>query len=151
MEKSMAVMEPSGGGRIEALPMSRKWMIAYWVFTLYIASTQLWGGVTDILHAPPLFAILLHLGYPPHFSTLLGTWKVLGAVALLAPRYPLLKEWVYAGMFFDFSAAMVAHAAAGDGVASQIGPLLSIAMLFGSWYLRPQPRRLAGTPGFRKP
>jgi DoxX-like family len=47
-------------------------------------------------------------------------WKVLGAVALLAPGYPLLKEWAYAGFFIDFSAAMVAYASAGDGVVSYI-------------------------------
>jgi hypothetical protein len=150
MDNSMAVLEPSSGGRIGAVPASRKWMIAYWVLTAYIAFESLWAGVADILHAAPLFGILLHLGYPPHFGTMLGIWKVLGVVALLAPRYPLLKEWAYAGMFFDFSAAIVAHAAAGDGGVSYIGPVLSIPVLLGSWYLRPQSRRLAETFRLRK-
>jgi len=117
----------------------------YWVFTLYIALESLWAGATDILHAPPLFGILLHLGYPPHFGTMLGVWKLLGAVALLLPGYPLLKEWAYAGMFFDFSAAAVAHASAGDGVIWYIGPVLSIGALVASWHLRPPSRRLAET------
>src|SRR5262249_22195451 len=103
MESSMAVMEPSGGGRIPRVPVSRKWTIAYWVLTLFIAFNQLWAGATDILHAQPLFGVLLHLGYPPHFGTMLGVWKVLGAVVLLVPRRPLVKEWAYAGLFFDFS------------------------------------------------
>jgi hypothetical protein len=103
---------------------------------------ELPGRVTDILHAPPLYTETLRLGYPPHFSTLLGAWKVLGAVALLAPGYPLVKEWAYAGFFIDFSAAVVAYAAAGDGVVSYIGPVVAIVALITSWYLRPASRGL---------
>lgn len=112
---------------------------------MWVVLTNLWAGTTDMLHAPPLYDDLLRLGYPPHFSTLLGVWKVLGAVALLVPRYPLVKEWAYAGFFIDFSGAMVAYASVGDGVVSYIGPVLSMSALIASWYLRPQSRRLAGT------
>jgi len=141
----MTVRTTREASRIGVVPISRKWLIAYWAFTLYVALESLWAGVTDVLHAPPLFEVLLRLGYPPHFGTLLGVWKVLGAVALLAPRYPLLKEWAYAGMFFNFSAAVVAHASTGDGIVWYVGPVLSIGALVASWYLRPQSRRLAGT------
>ena len=119
--------------------------IAYWVFTLFITLAALWSGVADILHLQPLYGILLHLGYPSSFGVLLGVWKVLGAVALLAPRYPLLKEWAYAGLFIDYSSAIVAHSAAGDAAAALLGPFLSICALAASWYLRPQSRRLALT------
>jgi hypothetical protein len=118
--------------------------IAYWVLTLYVGLTSLGAGVVDLLHAQPLFGILLRLGYPPHFATVLGVWKVLGAVVLLAPRLPLLKEWAYAGLFVEFSAAIVAHAAAGDGLGSMVGPALEAAALVASWWLRPASRRLAG-------
>jgi hypothetical protein len=103
------------------------------------------AGVTDILHAQPLLAVLLHLGYPPYFGTLLGVWKLLGAAALLAPRYPLVKEWAYAGLFFDFTAAMVSHLAAGDGAGALIGPTVLTVLLAGSYFTRPQSRRLART------
>jgi hypothetical protein len=126
---------------------TRKSLIVYWIVTLYVALTSLAAGVGDVLHAPPLFRVLIHLGYPPHFGTLLGVWKVLGALALLARRRPLLKEWAYAGLFFDFSAAVVAHAAAGDGATAVLAPLLALAALVGSWYLRPASRRLAETWG----
>lgn len=125
--------------------VSRRRLISYWACTLFIALSALWAGITDVLHAPPLFDVLLRLGYPPHFATVLGVWKILGALALMAPRYPLLKEWAYAGMFFDYSSAGVAHAAAGDGVVSYVGPILSIAALVASWCLRPPSRRLTGT------
>ncbi|HEY2743797.1 MAG TPA: DoxX family protein, partial [Polyangia bacterium] len=112
--------------------MTRNALIGYWLLTLYVAATALAAGALDILHAPPLFSVLIRLGYPPHFATLLGAWKVLGAIALLAPRRPLLKEWAYAGMFFDYSSALVAHSAAGDAAFALVGPLVGIAALVGS-------------------
>ena len=142
----MATMDQTGALPAGATSMSRKWVVLFWVATLFIAVNQLWAGVSDVLHAEPLFGILLHLGYPAYFSTLLGIWKLAAAVALLAPRYPLLKEWAYAGLFFDFTAAVVSHAAMGDSTISFVGPAVSIAALFGSWYLRPRSRRLAEVP-----
>ena len=120
----------------------RKWLIAYWVATVFLAVNAVVAGAMDILRIQPLFGLLLHLGFPAYFATILGIWKVLGAVALLAPRYPLLKEWAYAGMFFDFSGAVAAHSATGDGIVSCVGPVVSIGALVASWYLRPQSRRL---------
>jgi hypothetical protein len=122
---------------------SRRAIILYWVLTLFVALNQVWAGVSHLLRAQPLFGVLQHLGYPPHFATLLGIGKLLGAVILVAPRRPLLKEWAYAGLFIDFSAGLVAHAVAGDGAKWYAGPILSLIALAGSWYLRPAPRRLA--------
>jgi hypothetical protein len=118
---------------------------AYWVFTVWIVAGALWPGVLDILHAPPLYPVLLHLGYPPYFSTLLGAWKVLGGIVLLAPGLPLLKEWAYAGMFFEFSSACVSHLAVGDGASASVPPVVFAGALAASWYLRPSSRRLPGT------
>lgn len=144
MENSMAT-NATDARRIGGVPISLKSLSFYWVSTMYVVLTSLWAGVNAILQAQPLFNEVLRLGYPPHFSTLLGVWKVLGAGALSAPRYPLLKEWAYADMFIDFSGAMVAYASVGAGVVSYIGPVLSISALIVSWFLRPQSRRLAGT------
>jgi hypothetical protein len=129
---------------IAARPPVSRLEVGYWICTLYISLESLWAGITDILHAPPLFEELHRLGYPSHFGALLGIWKVLGAIALAIPRRPLLKEWAYAGMFFDFSAAIVAHAAAHDAPFWYLGPVLSLAALAASWHLRPASRRLAG-------
>jgi hypothetical protein len=122
--------------------MSRKRMVIYWVATLFVAVNALGAGMMDMLRIEPLFGILLRLGFPAYFATILGIWKVLGAAALLVPRYPLLKEWAYAGLFFDFTAALVAHAASGDGPSTYVGPLLSIVALVASWSLRPPSLRL---------
>jgi hypothetical protein len=96
----------------------------------------------DVLHVQPLFGLLLHLGYPSYFATLLGVWKVLGAIVLVAPRYPVIKEWAYAGMVIDYSSAVISHLASGDGAGATVGPIVSLAALAVSWYLRPQSRRM---------
>lgn len=118
--------------------------MAYWVATVFTAGNAAVAGAMDILRMPPLFAMLLRLGYPAYFAAILGTWKVLGAVALAAPRHPLLKEWAYAGMFIDFTAAIVSYVAVGEGsTANLIGPIISIGFLVVSWTLRPSSRRLS--------
>jgi hypothetical protein len=126
-----------------AVRPSRKAMIGYWVCTLFVAIPALAAGTMDVLHLQPLFGLLLHLGYPAYFATMLGVWKVLGAIVLLAPRYPLIKEWAYAGMVIDYSSAVLSHAASGDGAGAIAGPALSLVAIAASWYLRPRSRRLS--------
>jgi DoxX-like family len=145
MQSSMVVPSTTETNRIGRVPISLRQSMPYWIPTLYVALTSLVAGTTAILHAPPLYEEMLRLGYPPHFATLLGVWKILGVVALLAPGLPLAKEWAYAGFFIDFSAGIVAYAATGGGVVSYIGPVASLGALVVSWYLRPRSRRLAET------
>jgi hypothetical protein len=145
MENAMAVTDGGGTRRIGSAGAVTKWLGLYWLATTYVVLTSFGGGIAAILHAPPVFDEMLRLGYPPHFSTLLGVWKVLGAAALSVPRRPLLKEWAYAGLFVDFSGAMVAYASVGSGLSSSIGPALAMGALMVSWHLRPPSRRLAGS------
>jgi hypothetical protein len=128
------------------LTPSRTSTIGYWAGTLFVAVTALGAGFADVLHAQPLFGMLLHLGYPAYFATLLGLFKVAGAVILLAPRSPLVKEWAYAGMFFDYVSAIVSHTAAGDGGGALAGPMVALVALAASWLLRPESRRLVRAP-----
>jgi len=133
-----ALDRPEGGPRSASLARGR----AYWACTLFVAVTALGAGVMDILHVQPLYGLLLHLGYPSYFAAILGVWKVLGAIVLVAPRYPLVKEWAYAGMVIDYSSAAISHLASGDGTAAIAGPIFSMVALAASWYLRPRSRRL---------
>jgi hypothetical protein len=82
-----------------------------------------------------------HLGYPSYFLALLGTWKVLGAVALLIPGRGLLKEWAYAGVFFTYTGAIISHAAAGYALSEIPVLVFLIALTVVSWALRPASRR----------
>jgi DoxX-like family len=85
---------------------------------------------------------ITRLGYPIYFLTVLGIWKILGVVAVLIPKFPLLKEWAYAGFFFAMSGAVFAHIASGDSM-NEISPsLLLLILTVVSWYFRPPDRKI---------
>src|SRR4051812_13751861 len=96
--------------------------IGYWSTTALVALAFAAGGAADLARAPNVVAGMNHLGYPAYFAAILGTWKLLGAVAVLAPRWPRLKEWAYAGMLFDLTGAALSHGASGDPAGKVITP-----------------------------
>jgi DoxX-like family len=116
--------------------------IAYWVTTALTAFMFLSGGVMDIVQPPDLLKGMTDLGYTAYFTTILGVWKVLGGITVLVPGFPRLKEWAYAGMFFDLSGAAASHAAVGDPVAKIVTPLVLLGIVMASWALRPESRKL---------
>lgn len=116
--------------------------IAYWTTTVIIALFFVGGGAADVAQPPQVAALVAHLGYPTYFATLIGVWKVLGGIAVIAPRLPRAKEWAYAGIFFDLTGATVSHAAVGDGAFDVVVPLVLAVILVASWALRPASRRL---------
>jgi hypothetical protein len=87
--------------------------------------------------SPPGVEGIQHLGYPVYFLTILGIWKILGVVALLIPKYPLLKEWAYAGFFFIMSGAIVSHIASDDPAKELFPSFLLLFLTVVSWYFRP--------------
>jgi uncharacterized membrane protein YphA (DoxX/SURF4 family) len=103
------------------------------------------SGVMDVLHPKELVETLGKLGYPAYVLILLGVWKLLGVVAIVAPGVPRLKEWAYAGFAFDLSGAFVSHLASGDGLGKASIPLVLLSIGLASWSLRPSTRRLAAT------
>jgi DoxX-like protein len=125
-----------------ALPLSPRLRAAgYWAATACVAAELGVGGVWDIARLPFVADVVAHLGYPSYFLVLLGTWKVLGAAALLVPRQPLLKEWAYAGAFFTYTGAMISHLATGYDL-SEVAVLgVMMALTITSWALRPASRR----------
>jgi uncharacterized membrane protein YphA (DoxX/SURF4 family) len=114
----------------------------YWALTALVAFAFAAGGVVDLLHGPDVVAGMAHLGYPLYFATLLGVWKVLGAIAVLVPGFPRVKEWAYAGMFFDLTGAAFSHASSGDAASHVLTPIVVLALVIGSYLLRPEQRRL---------
>ena len=86
------------------------------------------------------------LGYSSYFVTLLGVWKVLGGLAILAPRLPRLKEWAYAGIAFDLIGASFSHVAVGNPVKA-IAPLVILGIAAASWALHPAGRILVAATG----
>jgi uncharacterized membrane protein YphA (DoxX/SURF4 family) len=118
--------------------------IGYWTATVLTALVFGSGGIFQLVGQPGAVAGIRNLGYPAHFIILLGVWKLLGTLAVLAPRLPRLKEWAYAGMVFDLTAASVAHAVVGDPLGNVVTPILLTGIVLTSWALRPGERTLAG-------
>jgi uncharacterized membrane protein YphA (DoxX/SURF4 family) len=122
---------------------SRSHIIAYWATTALVVSELALGGVWDILRVPQVRGLIERLGYPPYFLVILGIWKLLGAVALVIPRFPRLKEWTYAGVFFDLTGAVSSLLASGLIDAGTIAyPIVMTGVAVASWALRPPSRRL---------
>jgi uncharacterized membrane protein YphA (DoxX/SURF4 family) len=116
--------------------------IAYWVATAVLAFELVLGGVWDVLRVPHVREVIERLGYPTYFLVILGAWKLLGAVALLLPRFPRLKEWAYAGVVFNFTGALASHVAAHDiETGTMVYLLLMTGVTAASWSLRPSARR----------
>ena len=121
---------------------SRGRAIGYWICTLLVAFVLGSGGAADALRIPQVVEGMTHLGYPVYFCVILGIWKMLGAVALLIPRFPRLKEWAYAGTVFDLTGAAASHFAVGDDAGKLIAPIVLTLLTYGSWTLRPASRRI---------
>jgi DoxX-like protein len=123
--------------------------LGYWATTLFVALELLAGGLTDLVHGrealvagQPVVTVITQLGYPVYVLTILGGWKLLGAVALLMPRLPRLKEWAYAGTFFEMTGAAVSLGVSGADVGTVGFPLFVAALALASWALRPPDRTL---------
>jgi hypothetical protein len=115
----------------------------------YVAATALavlafaGSGFANLLHVGHVAEDMAHLGYPPYFMTILGTWKLLGAIVVAAPQLPRAKEWAYAGMMFDLTGAAASRAAADDGVVTVLVPLAIATVVGVSWATRPAGRKFA--------
>jgi uncharacterized membrane protein YphA (DoxX/SURF4 family) len=121
-------------------------LVGYWIATAIAALMFAIPGFGNLTHATHIASDMAHLGYPSYFLTILGTWKILGALAIVAPRFPRLKEWAYAGMMFDLTGAAASRLASGDGTIAVIIPLLICGVVMTSWALRPRDRALMRTP-----
>ena len=114
--------------------------IAYWITTALVAFFIGSGGVSQVMqYLGSKHAVVPVLGYPMYFFAILGIWKVLGAIAILAPGYPRLKEWAYAGIFFDLTGAVASVIAVGGYGAygfHVLAPLIITFITMASWALR---------------
>lgn len=128
---------------VEEHRSSKSKIVGYWVTTGIIEFVVLSGGLADLFQRGATVDGMLHLGYPLYFVILLGAWKVLAGIALLVPRFPLLKEWAYAGVIFNMTGAVASHIVMGDEAARIIWPLFFAGCAMMSWALRPASRRIA--------
>ncbi len=110
--------------------------------TIWLALGMLSTGIVQLLRMEAEVDNITQMGYPVYFLTILGIWKILGVVAVLLPKFPLLKEWAYAGFFFAMSGATFSRIASGDSVNEIFPSLLLLILTVVSWYFRPVDRKI---------
>lgn len=118
--------------------------IIYWIATLWLALGMVATGAVQLFKAKEGQGgvdMIRHLGYPVYIVTILGICKILGVIIVLIPKFPVLKEWAYAGFFFVMSGAIFSHIAVGDPVTEIFPSLLLLILTVVSWYFRPAFRR----------
>ena len=117
--------------------------IIYWIATIWLSLGMFSTGIVQLLKMDQDVARMADLNYPVYLLTLLGIWKILGVIAVLIPKFPILKEWAYAGFFFAMSGALFSHIMS-ESPASEFFPsLLLLVLTVVSWYFRPESRRVA--------
>ena len=100
------------------------------------------SAVVQLMKLPEVVQSVTHLGYPAYLLTILGIWKILGVVAILAPSFPLVKEWAYAGFFFVTTGALVSHIVMGDPFGEIFPSVLLMTLTVLSWYFRHVSRKV---------
>ena len=145
--------------------------IAYWSITGYVALAMFYGGLAEVLDASlgrefssiGIATVVAILGYPLYFVYIIGICKMLGAVAIVVPRFPRLKEWAYAGLAFNMAGAFLSWlvvtvidgvpipAGYGSPMFHVINALHLIVLIIVSWALRPESRVLGSILPVRRP
>jgi len=134
--------------------MTKRNKIIYWIATIWLSLGMVSTGVVQLLKlkgdGPGSLDTMTYLGYPSYFVTILGVSKILGVTALLIPKFPLLKEWAYAGFFFMMSGAIFTHIAAGNSMSEIFPSLLLLVLIVVSWYFRPSDRKIVSVNNLNK-
>lgn len=122
--------------------MTKRNKIIYWIATIWLSLGMLSTGIVQLLKTEDEVNKMTELGYPLYFLTIIGVWKILGVVAILIPKFPLLKEWAYAGFFINMSGAIISHLMSGSEAKEIFGPALLLVLTIISWYFRPVDKKL---------
>ena len=122
--------------------MKKRSKIIYWIATIWLSLGMLSTAVVQLLRTDDEVGMITRLGYPVYFLTIIAVWKILGVAAVLIPKFPLLKEWAYAGFFIAMSGAVLSHMINGDAAKESFGPTLLLILTMVSWHFRPADRKL---------
>lgn len=139
----MCALTSYAGSAVRPKPAasSRRRTIIYWVVTLPVLAETAAGIQWNLARNDYVIEIFDKIRFPYYFLTILGISKILVLVALLAPRFPRLKEWAYAGLFFVYAGAASLHIAVDDSVGAIVTPAILGVITLASWALRPPSRR----------
>lgn len=121
--------------------MTKRNKIIYWIATIWLALGMVSTAIVQLIQMKTETDMMAHLGFPLYLLTILGIWKILGVIAVLIPKFALVKEWAYAGFFFAMTGAIYSHIAVGDSAKELFGPTLLLVLTVVSWYFRPADRK----------
>ncbi len=122
--------------------MSKTNKMIYWIATIWLSLGMLSTGIVQLLGMKDDVMRMKYLGYPLYLLTILGIWKILGVIVVLVPKFPIVKEWAYAGFFFAMSGAAISHLASHSPMSEIFPSLLLLVLTVVSWYFRPDSRRV---------
>ncbi|WP_426278260.1 DoxX family protein [Chryseobacterium sp. S-02] len=117
--------------------------IIYWIFTLWMSLGMVSTAIVQLMKNKDELANFTNLGYPSYLMIIIGIWKMLGVIAILIPKFPLLKEWAYAGFFFVMSGAIISHIIVNDSINKIFPAVLLFVLVIISWYFRPEDRKIS--------
>lgn len=116
--------------------MSKGKKIVFWISTIIIAVAFFITGLGNLFPFAHIAQDMAHLGYPAYFLKILGTWKILGAVAIIVPGTPKIKEWAYAGVMLDLTGAALSRFFVGDDLQMIIVPLAIATLVTANYAVR---------------
>lgn len=122
--------------------MTKRNRIIYWIATVWLSLGMASTGIVQLIQMEEEVEKMSRLGYQSYFLTIIGVWKILGVIAVLAPGFVLIKEWAYAGFFFLMSGAIISHLVHADPAVEFFGPTLLLVLTIISWYFRPENRKV---------
>lgn len=120
--------------------MKKANIVIYWIATVWLSLGMVSTAIVQLMKNKTEVELITKLGYPGYLLPLLGVWKLLGVIVILVPKFPVIKEWAYAGFFFAMTGAVYSHIASGymDKV---YGAVLLLVLTTVSWYFRPADRK----------
>lgn len=122
--------------------MSKRNKIIYWISTLWLALGMISTGIVQLIYMDEEVKMITNLGYPEYIIVLLGFLKIAGVIAILVPKFPIVKEWAYAGFLFNMTGALYSHLMSRAEMTELFGPSLLLVLTLLSWYFRPSGRKI---------
>jgi len=124
----------------------KKTKIWYWITTVLFAGFMIFSAIPDIMMVPDAVTMITGLGYPKYFIPFIGVAKLVGALAILVPGFDRIKEWAYAGLFFDLAGATYSGIAVGGFQTPMLFMILPFGFLFLSYFLWHSTKHYTGAP-----
>lgn len=113
--------------------MQKRVKLFFWIVGGLFSAMMLMSASMYLFNHEEIAAEFLTLGHPAYIVYPLAIAKILAVIAILSRKSQVLKEWAYAGLFFDFLLALAAHISVGDG--DFPGALIAMVLLFATYFL----------------